>query len=277
MNVFAMKYRCVLAILGLAVLGAASMPATADILHARYSVSLIGLPIGDARATSTFDPLNYKIDLNANLVGIAAMVSNVKMAFVASGSLRKGFVAPTAYATTTGNASMTRTVRMALDAGNVKAVDISPPFEDKEGRVPVTEANKRNVLDPTSALIMTVPRDQPLVGPAACNRTLPIYDGFVRYNITLTYVGTREVSTAGYSGPVSVCAARYHPVAGHKLRSASTQFMADNRQIEAWLAPVERAHVVVPFRVSLMTLAGMATIEAVEFSVEPTNVTAITH
>jgi hypothetical protein len=172
---------------------------------------------------------------------------------------------------------MTRTVRMALNAGTVKAVDISPPFEDREGRVPVTEAHKRNVLDPTSALIMAVPRGQPLVGPAACNRTLPIFDGFARYNIALTYVGTREVSTPGYSGPVSVCAARYHPVAGHKLQSASTQFMADNRQIEAWLAPVERAHVVVPFHISIMTVAGMAAIDAVEFSIEPTDVTATTH
>ena len=40
---------------------------------------------------------------------------------------------------------------MSLDAGNVKAVEIFPPFEDKEGRVPVTAANKRNILDPATA------------------------------------------------------------------------------------------------------------------------------
>ena len=44
--------------------------------------------------------------------------------------------------------------------------------------------------------------------------------------------------------------------------------MADNREIEAWLAPVEPAHVVVPFHVAMRTLAGMAVIEAIEFSVE---------
>jgi len=34
-----------------------------------------------------------------------------------------------------------------------------------------------------------------------------------------------------------------------------------------WLAPIDRAHVVVPIHVALMTLAGAAVIDAVEFSV----------
>ena len=165
---------------------------------------------------------------------------------------------------------------MSLDAGNVKAVEIFPPFEDKEGRVPVTAANKRNILDPATALIMAVPEGQPLVGPAACNRTIPVYDGYVRFDVTLHYVGERHVAVEGYSGPVSVCAARYTPVSGHKRDSKSTKFMAENTDIEAWLAPIERAHVVVPFHVALMTLAGTAVIDAVEFSVEPSDLTAIT-
>lgn len=277
MNISAMNLR--LARTGLA-LAAFALPAPAlkaDILHARYSVSLIGLTIGDARATGKLESGTYRLDLSATLTGVAAMISSLRMAFVSTGSLHKGLTAPASYATTSGNAVMTRTVRIALNSGNVKAVDIAPPFEDNEGRVPVTEANKRNVLDPASALIMAVPLGEPLTGPSACNRTLPVFDGFARYNISMSYVSTREVSVPGYTGPVSVCAARYYPIAGHKLQSASTKFMAENRQIEVWLAPVERAHVVVPFHVSLMTLAGMVNIEASEFLVEPGEMTAVTH
>ncbi|MGH6794132.1 MAG: DUF3108 domain-containing protein, partial [Methylocella sp.] len=194
----------------------------------------------------------------------------------ATGALRRGGIAPSTYATTSASSQGIRTVRMALDAGNVKAVEIFPPFEDKEGRVQVTAANKRNILDPATALIMAVPEGQPLVGPAACNRTIPVYDGYLRFDITLHYVGVRDVAVDGYSGPVSVCAARYTPVSGHKRDSKSTKFMAENRDIEAWLAPIERAHVVVPFHVALMTLAGPAVIDAVEFSVKPSSLTAIT-
>ncbi len=251
--------------------------ASAEIVRARYSVNLVGLHIGDAVAFGALDSAKYRIDFNAKLTGVAAMVSDVRMALTSAGSMRGGVIAPASYATTTGNSRETRTVRMSLASGAVKALDISPPWDDKEGRVPVTEANKRNVLDPTSAFIMAVPQGQPLVGPAACNRRIPIFDGFVRFDITLMYKGSRHVAIPGYAGPVAVCAARYTPIAGHKRDSRSTRFMAENRQIETWLAPIERAHVVVPVRVQLMTLAGEAVIEAVEFSVEPGDFTAATH
>jgi len=254
-----------------------SASAQADVVKARYSVSLVGLHIGEVSATGLLQPDGYKIDLNAQLSGLAAMVSRLQMALASSGSIHRGTVLPAAYATTSANSYETRTIRMALHSGAVTAVDITPPFEDKEGRVPVTEALKRNILDPTSALIMAVPAGQPLIGPTACNRTIPVYDGFTRFDITLSYAGTKSVSALGYSGPVSVCSARYTPVAGHKRDSRSTQFMAANRDIEVWLAPVENAHVVVPFHVSLRTMAGVALIDAVEFRVEPGDVTATTH
>lgn len=255
-------------------LALAATAAAAETIKARYSVSLIGLHIGEASAEGWIEPANYKIDLNAHLTGVASWIAHVKMALASSGLIRRGAVLPNAYATTSANSHAIRTLRMSLTAGTVRAVDISPPFDDFEGRVPVTAANKHNVLDPMSALIMAVPAGEPLVGPSACNRTLPIYDGVVRFDLSMSYVGTRNVEVKGYSGPVSVCAVRYRPVAGHRADSQSTKFMAENREIEAWLAPVEPAHIVVPFRVSLRTLAGMAEIEATEFSIEPDNMTA---
>lgn len=243
--------------------------AEAEIVHARYAITFAGLRIGDANATGTFDPSAYRIDLNARLTGLAALVANVRMALVSTGAFHHNGLAPATYATTSSNSRETRTVRIALNAGTVRAVDIMPPFEDKEGRIPVTDANKRNVLDPTSALIMPVAAGEALVGPAACNRTLPVFDGFARYDIELSFVGTRQVSIRGYSGPVSVCRARYVPVSGHRPDARSTRFMADESQIEAWLAPIEHAHVVVPFHVSLTTLHGTAVVDAVEFAVEP--------
>jgi hypothetical protein len=74
----------------------------------------------------------------------------------------------------------------------------------------------------------------------------------------------------GYSGPVAVCAARYVPIAGHRPAAKATQYMSDNRQMEVWLAPVERAHAVVPLRISIMTMAGMLLVEGTEFTILPT-------
>lgn len=245
------------------------VPAAADTLRAHYAVSLVGLRIGDLYADGSLGPQNYKMTLNARLTGLAAMVSGVKMALASSGAVKRGALAPSAYATSAANTNETRTLRMALNAGTVRAVEIMPPPEFHGDRVPVTEADKRNILDPTSALIMTVPANEPLVGPSACNRTLPIYDGYARFDIQLYYAGERDVAIGGYSGPVSVCTARYHPISGHLVNSKSTQFMADNNEIEVWLAPVEHAHIVVPLHVSLPTMAGHLLVDAVEFQTTP--------
>ncbi len=247
----------------------AAAPAGAETILARYSVSLVGFRIGEANAKGAVSAAAYRVALDAHLTGLAEWLAHMRIALVSSGEIHRGTVLPNAYATTAATTHEARTVRMALESGNVRAVDISPPLEDEAIRIPVSSAEKRNVLDPTSALIMAVPAGEPLVGPAACNRTLPIYDGVVRFDLTMTYTGTRNVSAIGYDGPVSVCAVRYKPIAGHRYDSRSTKFMAQNHDIEVWLAPIERAHVVIPFHIGLRTMAGMANVDAIELHLEP--------
>jgi hypothetical protein len=244
--------------------------AQAENIHATYHLSIIGLPIGTATATGALEPQHYKVDIGVKLSGIASLVSNAKGAATASGAIGRAGVVPAAYANTTANSTETRTVRMAMGGGAVRGLEISPPFIDPVGRVPVAESNKRNVVDPVSALIMNVPTGQPLIGPAACDRTIPIFDGFARYDVKLSFVRSQDVQVKGYSGPAAVCAARYVPIAGHRPQAKATQYMADNRQIEAWLVPLERAHAVVPLRISIMTMAGMLVVDATEFTIQPT-------
>jgi hypothetical protein len=243
--------------------------AHAENVRATYSVSIIGLPIGTATAIGAVEPQHYKIDIGVKLTGIASLVSSAKGAATAAGTISRAGVVPATYANTTANSYEARTVRMAMGGGAVRGLDISPPFIDPVGRVPVTEVNKHNIVDPVSALIMNVPAGQPLIGPAACDRTIPVFDGFARYDVRLSFVRSQDVQVTGYSGPVAVCAARYVPIAGHRPAAKATQFMAGNTQIEAWLAPVERAHAVVPLRISIMTMAGMLLVDGTEFTILP--------
>jgi hypothetical protein len=246
-------------------------PAHAETMHASYRVSLIGLPIGIAVANSSIVEKNYKVDLNVRLTGLAALVSNLKMALASSGTYEEGAIAPFAYATTASNSRETRTLRMALDSGTVRQVQYSPFWDGDKGpeRVPLTDEHKRDILDPLSAFILPVPAGANPVGPGACNRRVPVFDGYTRFDVTLSFVGVKEVKTSGYSGPVTICAARYIPIAGHKTTAKSTKFMAENKDMEVWLAPVPNIHVVVPYRVSLMTLAGTAVVEASELRFSP--------
>ena len=101
----------------------------------------------------------------------------------------------------------------------------------------------------------------------ACNRKIPIFDGYTRFDIDLTYVGERDAKAKGYDGPVVVCAARYVPISGHSPNRPATKFMAENKDLEVWLAPIEADHVWMPFRVSVRTMIGTTVVEAQEFRV----------
>ncbi len=101
-------------------------PARAETMHASYRVSLIGLPIGIAVAYSSIVEKNYKVDLNVRLTGLAALVSNLKMALASSGTYAEGAIAPFAYATTASNSRETRTLRMALTPARCGRCNIPP-------------------------------------------------------------------------------------------------------------------------------------------------------
>ncbi len=259
-----------LAVAALAAAPGAARSAPADTFRVRYGVSLIGLPIGAATISGSVGAADYRVDLSTRLTGLASLLSSSRGAATATGSLQANRVLPATYATTSANAQASRTIRMAMKAGTVEDVDISPPFDPWVTRVPVTAADKRNILDPLSAFVVTVPGTGDTVGPAACNRTVPVFDGATRFDIDLSYVGTRQAQTKGYSGPVAVCAVRYRPIAGHRADGRGTQFMADNRDIEVWLAPVAGTRVVVPFHIGVQTLLGRVVIEAEEFAVDGT-------
>lgn len=239
--------------------------ARAETWHAVYNVSLIGLPIGTADVNGQISSTAYRIEASAKIIGLATILSNAKGAATGAGAIASGRVLPMSFATTAANAKMTRTVRMALNEGVVAGVDISPPVEEKPGRVPLREQDKRGIVDPVGAAIVPVTANQPLIGPAACDRVIPIFDGYTRFDLRLAYVGQRRVATKGYSGPVVVCSARYVPIAGHNPDRPAVKFMINNKQMEVWLAPIEAAHVLAPFRVSLGTMIGTVVVEASEF------------
>jgi hypothetical protein len=251
---------------GAALLALQGGVAAAETIKAHYALSLMGVSIGSAFATGTLDR-NYRIDISMRTTGLANLVNNTKGAATASGGLSAGGPSPTAYANTTSNEDEVRTVRMSLAGNAVRAVEVKPEPWDAEQRIPVTDGAKRRVVDPVSALIMSVPQGQELTGPAACNRTISVFDGITRFDIALTYSGEQTANTRGYAGPVAVCSARYTPIAGHRPDSKSTRYMAENRDINVWLAPLPESHVVVPIHIDMRTGAGDLVIDASEFQI----------
>jgi hypothetical protein len=196
------------------------------------------------------------------------MLTGGKGAATASGSLVGAQPQPAAFAVTSRSSSDERTVRMGLAGGNVSAVEVNPPVDEKPDRVALKDSDKRGVIDPLSALLMPVASGKGPADPANCNRTLPVFDGAARFNVVLSYGETRNAETGGYKGKVLVCNARYVPIAGHRALRPATKFMESNKDMSVWLAPVEGQKVLVPVRIAVRTMVGMSVVEASTFSID---------
>jgi hypothetical protein len=232
-------------------------------IEARYVIRLLGIPVGTASLSGTLSDNRYNLELSGRLTGLASLISRARGAAKATGALRHAHVFAQSFATTASNTQMSRTVRMALSDGNVRGVDIFPPFDDLPGRIPLTDEHKRSVVDPLSALVM--PTSSKALSNDACKRSIAIFDGWTRFNIDLTYAGEQQVNVSGYAGPAIVCAVRYVPIAGHRPEREATKFMIENKDIEVWLAPLKDTGIVMPLKISVATMIGTTVIEALEF------------
>jgi hypothetical protein len=240
----------------------------AQALKVDYQVTLAGLTLGTADLSSTFEGSKYKMQAVVKLSGLARMLTGGKGAATASGAIVGPQPQPAAFAVTSRSSSDQRTVRMGLTAGNVSAVEIVPPIDEKPDRVPIREDDKRGVVDPVSALLMPPVASGSLTDAANCNRTIPIFDGAARFNVVLSYAETKNADVPGYSGPVLVCNARYVPISGHRSLRPSTKFMEENRDMSVWLAPIEGQRMLFPVRVAVRTMIGMSVVEASRWTIE---------
>lgn len=257
--------RCRAALLAGLFLG---LPAAVEAAGVRvdYGLWLAGLPLGEADLSTRIDGDRYRAEVKVRLTGLAGAVTGGRGAGTATGSVAEGRPVPSGFAVTTASSSAQRSIRMGLKRGNVADLAITPPLEDTAERVPVTEAHKRAVVDPVSALVMPAPRGGELTDPQLCNRTLPVFDGGARFDIVLSYAETRQAALGGYQGPVLVCNARYVAHAGHRPDKPGTRFMETNRNMSVWLAPVPGERVLVPLRIQVATTVGTSVIEATRWT-----------
>ena len=243
--------------------------AGATSLRVDYRISLAGLPLGVADLTGSFAGERYDLKMNAVLTGLAGLFTGSGRGGAASSGTVSGTRLLTSGFSATGRSGgAERVVQVGLTAGNVNEVRIEPPFELRPDRVPVTDAHKRGIIDPLSAVVAVTAKGGKADDPGNCNRNVPVFDGTQRFNVILSYAETKPVQKPGFSGNVLVCNIRYVPVSGHRTSRPVVKFMEENRDISVWYAPVEGTRVLVPLRISLKTTLGTSIVEAERWSVE---------
>ncbi len=235
-------------------------------LEAEYTASLAGIPIGRGNWVIEIFEDQFTAAASGSTIGLLRVFAGGHGTGVSQGTLSAGQPVPTSYAATIINDKRVDDVRMVFSGGNLKDFTVEPPVGPHPDRIPVTDADRRNVLDPMTSALGPVSGGGDPVSPQACDRKVSVFDGRLRFDLRSEFKRMEMVKAEkGYQGPVVVCAIYFIPVSGYIPDRVTIRYLAALRDAEVWLAPIFGTRVLVPFRFSLPTPLGTGVLQATRF------------
>lgn len=235
-------------------------------LEAHYRATLGGVEIGKGTWVVEIDGTHYKAATSGVTTGLMHVITQGEGTSAVHGTIDAAQHTSSVYSATIVSRKKADKVRVVIDAGNVKEFDVDPPPEHPKERVPITEEQRHGVVDPLTASLIRIPVGDKKLSEDACRRTLPIFDGRMRYDLKLTFKRMDTVKAEkGYAGPVVVCSVYFSPLGGHIPSRVTIKYISKLREMELWLAPIAGSRVLVPFRAQGPTPIGLAVLEATQF------------
>jgi hypothetical protein len=247
--------------------GAAATPAFAQgKLDAEYTVKLAGIPIGKGSWAIDIADNQYNATASGKTTGLLRAFASGEGTSVAHGTMQSGRLMSSIYSSIITTSKKKDETRLTTSNGSIKEFTVDPPQDNDPERVPLTEAHQHGVLDPMTASLVHAPGNGDPMSPESCKQTAAIFDGRLRYDLQLVFKRMDKVKAEkGYAGPVLVCAVYFSPIAGYVPSRAAIKYIAKQRDIEVWMAPIAGTRVLVPFRVEGPTPVGHIVMEATQF------------
>ena len=265
--------RLVLLTAGLALAGLLGAPAPAAAqgrLDAKYEASLAGIPVGRGGWTIEISEDSYSAAAQGGTSGLLKAFAGGSGTGSSAGRVVVGSLLPSTYNATTLSSKKSEAIKMVLASGYVKEFSIEPEPPVDPDRLPITDAHRRNVLDPMTGSLLRVPGTGDVLAADSCRTGTAIFDGRMRYDLKLDYKRMENVKAEkGYHGQAVVCALYFTPVSGYIPGRAAIKYLAAQRNIEVWFVPIAGTRVLVPFKVTVPTPLGTAALEATEFVTTP--------
>ena len=235
-------------------------------LDAKYEATLSGIPVGKGAWTIEIGDDAFSASAQGGTSGLLKAFSGGTGAGASQGRVVNGALVANAYTATTTTAKKSETIRLVLANGGVKEFSIDPEPPVDPDRIVVTDAHRKNVLDPMTGSMLRVPGNGEVLSPEACRTGAGIFDGRLRYDLKLDFKRMETVKAdKGYHGPAVVCAIYFTPVAGYIPDRPVIKYLATQRNIEIAFVPVAGTRVLVPFRMTIPTPFGPAMLEATSF------------
>ena len=234
-------------------------------LKAHYTIAMTGVTVGEITWLVDVGDTLYSTSASGKASGVLSVLVNGEGAVAAQGSLAPGRLSPSSYTSTITDDDGAIKLQMSFaDGAATETIAPQPPvYAD---RLPVTDADRRGIADPLSAVLIPTKLGGGTMAASDCNRTLKIFDGRRRYNLVLSFGRMDKVAVErGYSGPILVCGVVLQPIAGYRADSMIVKYVAGRRDMELWFAPIAGTSIIAPLRVLMPTLIGTLKIQADQF------------
>ena len=235
-------------------------------IDAYYSITLSGFDLGHFTFEQRGNGRNYTLK---SVVELSALLGAFQWRGVTttSGQFLAGKPNPQHYAFDYHSKSRGGLVRMDFKGGNVTTLSAIPSASVGGQMVPLKESHTRAVLDPLSAILLL----SHSTGSKPCGRTLPIFDGKQRFNLTFKFRRFEALPATRHGSKRQrgvVCQIKYKPLGGYVANNDTRSYAAENN-IEIAFLPASGGRVMVPYRLTLPTIIGTARLDLRKLSVGP--------
>jgi hypothetical protein len=263
---FRNRAKAVFLTIGASIFSFSAPPAQAQgKVNAHYTISMTGVSIGKIDWRIDIGQTQYTATASGGASGVLSVLMNGEGTVTAKGALAAGGLVPASFTSSIADDDGTIKLQMTF-ADGVASERFSPQPPERSDRLPVTDADRRGVTDPLSAVLIVTKLGGGVMAASDCNRTLKIFDGRRRYDLVLSYARMEKAAIKrGYSGAILVCSVVLQPIAGYRANSMIVKYVAGRRNMELWFAPVAGTSVMAPVSVLMPTLIGTLKIEADQF------------
>jgi hypothetical protein len=249
---------------------AVSAPAQADTrLTAHYTISMIGVSVGQIIWVTDIGEARYTSSASGKASGALSILVNGEGRVAARGTVQPTRLAPTFFSSNVTDDGEISGLQMTFENGGIKTLRRDEPMR-KSDRIPVSDADRQGVSDPLSAMLIAGAADETPLSQPSCDRTLAIFDGQRRYNLTMSFKRLEMLKIEhGYAGPALVCGVVLEPIAGYRPDSLLVKYVGGRRDMELWFAPIAGTAFAAPVSLLMPSMLGTLKIVADRFEAVP--------
>jgi uncharacterized protein DUF3108 len=236
-------------------------------LDAYYTATLFGLPIGHISWTVDLKESRFSSVATGSIAGFLRLFLDAQGSVAAEGRLSNGKPVPSKFELKLLAGKWSDEIGIVFSGNRAKESVLSTSASPSDDYVPIKDADRVGASDPMTALLVYVGGTGATTVPQACERTVAIFDGHTRYNLSLAFERFGMAHPIeGYQGQVVVCSAKFFPVAGYDPKHFLVTYLAAQHETEIWLAPLRGTRILVPYRASISTPMGIGVLEATKFA-----------